>query len=382
MIVKPLGFYTYGGEFVADTQQSTFDGFRILSRFGNFPSPQQDFYSALSTTQWMINPESEGDPSHQRGTPADDNSLDRPWAIMGMTDSLGMLVGNLNNDDPAWWCGNDWDSDNEFYTIINGLQFNQGQGIYYDPNTTDRDTVVMNMQKGGFWFWRPGNEPPLTRTCLLSYEFDTEDCWEGSGASEVYDLSGNGNTGTINGTSYPDYDSFPADAVNPWSARFPFDATRRIVVANNITSTDDAVTYEYLGAVASNSTYQYIFQTSNSVYWRARENTNYWDFSSQNTSTSPDPSLMSHAVLAIDAQVNTSQLYVGNYSSWSLRTSAGANNSIYGKVGAGFTIGGLYTGGGSNNFDGGMNMFRIWDGRCSSTEAEILFTHSKYKTGW
>ena len=377
MIVKPTGFWTYGGEYFADTSQNTFDGWRILSKFGNYPSG--DWYSALSTSQWRS--EFNGEPSKQRGTPADDPlPPDMPWAIMGMTDILGMRTGTLNYYDPAWWVGTDWSSDNEFYTIINGLQFNQNQGIYYDPNTTDRDVVTMNMQKSGFWFWRPGNEPPLTRTCWLSYEFDTEDCWEGSGASEVYDLSGNGNTGTINGTSYPDYDSFPPDAVNPWSARFPFDATRRIVVANNITSTNDAVTYEYLGAVEANATYQYIFQTSNSVYWRVREDTNYWDFTSQNISTSPDPSLVSHAVLAIDAQGNTSQLYVGNNSGWSLRNSAGANNVIYGKVGAGFTIGGLT--GGSNVFNGGMNMFRIWDGRCSSTEAEILWSHSKYKTAW
>lgn len=391
MINKPLGFYTYGMGWYDDTVGSgyynRFDGFRICQVVNSNGDPG-DSYSALSTSRWRVPGAytislSEGEPEFQWATPADGGGGDSPWAVMGTTETLGISNdASLDNTNPAWWCGQDFEDDDDLFGVINSLPFNQINGNSYSSDTYSRDQLVQETYKNGFWIWRRDNLPPLTQSCLLSYEFENEECWA-SEEGEVFDLSGNGNTGTIiSAVTEPAWTAWPADASAPYCGVFPMQKANKIQIQNDIETTNSKCTYEWLGKVTDATNYNnYVFQTENSVFFRQNPAGTEWDFSSKIQATSPDCMLPNHSTLAIDYQSQTAYLWCGNSGGWSQAGwSNGINSSIYGEVGADFTIGGLGSSG--YHYDGDMNMFRIWDGNLNATQAEILWYHSQYKTHW
>jgi hypothetical protein len=382
MIIKPLGFYTYGMEWLSDVSLNDFDGFRICQITPNNGDPG-DSYSALSTSRWRINPtyQSGNEPPYQWGTPADGGALDEVhWAVMGTTYALGISNQSGFGSYPAWWCGSDFESNNDLFSTLNALPYNQINGNYWDPTAVTRDEIILDHYQNGFWFWRHGNLPPLSQSCLLSFEFETDSCWESEG-SDVQDLSGLGNDGVVVNTP-PSYDHWAATATTPYCGVFPFQDTNYITVANTITTTNNCCTYEWVNKVTSGASQQnYVFVTELSAFLRCNPVSNDWDFSGLIQINTPVNTIPNHGVLSIDTQVapnGSARLYLGNNTGYALAGSSNASAAVYGKVGADLTIGGF----GVDGYDGDMNMFRIWDGVLNSTQAEILWYHSQYKTHW
>jgi hypothetical protein len=227
--------------------------------------------------------------------------------------------------------------------------------------------------EAGFFVWMQGGVAPIPGVSpYLAYDFQNNECYDGS-SSTVYDLSGNGNNGTITSNIGRGQ---RGTGTNARVTAMRFDGSAWINVANTITTnTVTGVTYVWTGQRSSTNA-QYVFDARNGGgNWFLTEYSGYdfnWGNRTSRFNNNNGYQAQHHGIAT--ATQSTSAIYYNGSLGAAAVGNSGTNNAT---IGANLRIGTRYTN--SSRWNMWMSNFVIYNSYINSDWADILWLHDQFR---